>query len=132
MSFHTARICKRLQTLFPVPLVVRHVVPESLHSCLAERLGFPVCLRTLSGDVVVSGAGYSAYGVDQLGHEVFSVVGLNVLGDAVRVEPVLQNCGSHYSCRGIPKRDASCHFGRAGGYDKEKGNSASGSRQSAE
>lgn len=75
MNSHIVRVCKWLQVLVPARLVVPHVVLESLHNLLAERLGMPVCLRMVSSGEIVFEAKYFAYGVKELRHELFFVVG---------------------------------------------------------
>lgn len=63
-------ICKRLQVVAPVRLVVRYALSESLHSCLTEWLGLPVCLQVVARDEIVLGAQYPAYGIEEFGHKL--------------------------------------------------------------
>lgn len=64
-----------MQVLVRVRLVVLHVMSASLHSCLTKALGLPVRLGMVNGGEKVLGAQYSAYEVQELGHQLFSVAG---------------------------------------------------------
>lgn len=66
VSSHIAGLCKWLQLLVRARLVVRHKVPESLRSRLAEPPGSPVCVRMVRCDETVFGSWYPALGVKEL------------------------------------------------------------------
>lgn len=86
-----------------------------------KLLGLPVCPRMISGGKILFGAQYSAYRVQDLGHELFLDAGENVLEGTVRLDPVLQKRDSHCSCRGIQKQHSPRHFGKPAGYDEDEG-----------
>lgn len=54
------RVCKGLQILVPVRLVVCHVLSESLYNVLIEPLGLLVCLRIAGRVEIVLGAQHCA------------------------------------------------------------------------
>lgn len=54
--------------------MVRLVESEMLQSCLTEPLGLPVFMRLVGGGEIVTGAGYSAYEIEELGNTKFLTV----------------------------------------------------------
>lgn len=72
-------ICKRLQVLVPVRLLVGYVLLESLHNRLVGPLSLPVCPRMVDCGEVVFRTQYLAQGDKDLGDELLHVVGEKVL-----------------------------------------------------
>lgn len=118
---HIGVVCKWLQALVPVRLIVRHVISESLQNSLFEHLGRPVYLRMVGGGEIVVGAQSFAYGVDENGDGLLPVVSYSVLWCALRVDPLLQKRGCCCGWRDIPRRDGPRRFSKWVGYDQGEG-----------
>lgn len=103
-------LCKRLYILVRVHLLVCHVISNSPPNRLVEPLSLPAHLRKVDCGEVVSGTEYLAYGVKEFGEKLFSVVIPDVLGGAVRVNPVLPGSQLQFRRYSIPKRDMPCQF----------------------
>lgn len=92
------RVCKWLQVVIPVRLVVVHIKSGMLHNCCIEPHGWPVCLRMVGGGDKVFRAQYYVYKVKELCTNLPPVVGWRVLRGAAHVDPVLRIGSSHCRC----------------------------------
>lgn len=70
--------------------------------------------------MVVFRAQNSAHEVKELGIELHIVVGEDLRGDAVRVNPLLQKRSGNCRRCTIWKLDATCHHGRPVSYDRDE------------
>lgn len=74
VSLHIVGVCKRLELLISVRLVVRHVMPMFLRIHLTELLGLPVYLRMVDCGEVLFVIQFLAYGVEELDSNLLPVV----------------------------------------------------------
>lgn len=121
VSLRIVEIGRPLQTLFSVRLLLCHVMSILLHNRIIEPLSLPVCVHMVGCGGVVSETPHTAYEVVELGNKLLPVVGEDVPGAAVCVNPVLQKRSGSCSCCSVPGRDATRQFDEAVGYDQDAG-----------